>query len=391
MRFESTPDGHLWTQATSAYDFWCRYLEVFDEVNVIARVNPVDRKNEAAKRVDGPGVRFTPMPHYIGPGPFITKFPEICTILRHLSKTSAATIYRIPSILSEVSAQNRNGERPPFGVEVVGDPHDVFGPDVVRHPMRPFFRWFFARHVRNLCRQATAVSYVNESILKKRYPPHRKAYVSSYSSVELPDEAFRAPQRGIESGGRIGIVFIGSLEQIYKGADLLIHAVGCCRKSGFNVEAVIVGEGRHKEQLVQQAHQAGLQSYVRFLGQLPAGEDVRRVLDDGDLFVLPARTEGLPRVIIEAMARAKPCISTTVGGIPELLPSEDLVPPNDGSSLAKKIMEVLSDPERMVVMGRRNYQNAGKYHKRVLDQRRREFYGSLRYRTERWLKEKKTH
>lgn len=229
------------------------------------------------------------------------------------------------------------------------------------------------------------MAYVNETILKKRYPPGPSAFVSSYSSVELPEETFRAPVQEKDKGVRAKIVFIGSLEQAYKGADILIDAVGYCLKCGFDVEAAIVGGGRYKEQLVQQAHLGGLEGYVRFLGQLPAGEAVRQKLDASDLFVLPARTEGLPRVVIEAMARAKPCISTTVGGIPELLAPEDLVPPNDSVSLAKKIIAVMSDPDRLRRMSERNYLKAREYHKDILDRRRRAFYAHLRSDTENWI------
>ena len=62
-----------------------------------------------------------------------------------------------------------------------------------------------------------------------------------------------------------------------------------------------------------------LRDRVRFRGQLTTPVDVRAELDRADLFVLPSRQEGLPRAMIEAMARALPCIGSSVGGIPELL------------------------------------------------------------------------
>ena len=58
--------------------------------------------------------------------------------------------------------------------------------------------------------------------------------------------------------------------------------------------------------------------------------------------------------MVEAMARGLPCIGTTVGGIPELLPEEDLVPPNDAAALSRRMEEVLLDTERMSAMSVRN-------------------------------------
>lgn len=387
MRFDSTPDGKVWSQTTCAFDFWQRYLEVFDEVVVVARVRDVPNIEEGFQRVDGPGVRFIRVPHYIGLGQFLLGFLSIKRTFLWNLNTRNAVIYRIPSVLAEIATRYTRGNRFPFGVEVVGDPFEVFAPGVIHHPFRPLFKWFFKRHVGRFCRRADAVAYVNETVLKKRYPPRASAFVTSYSSVDLPEEAFQIPKRPIKHHGKIKIVLVGSLAQNYKGADVLINAVGKCVKAGHNLELRIVGDGRFKNQLQRQAVALGLDGRVTFVGQLPAGEAVRREMDAGDLFVLPARTEGLPRVVIEAMARSKPCISTTVGGIPELLPAEDLVPPNDIGALTEKIIEVVNDPRRMRNMSERNYKKAREYRKDLLDRRRQVFYTHLRFKTECWLQE----
>ena len=78
--------------------------------------------------------------------------------------------------------------------------------------------------------------------------------------------------------------------------------------------------------------------------------------------------------MIEAMARGLPCLGSTVGGIPELLPEEDLVPPNDARALADKILDTVRHPARMESMSARNLQKAGEYREEVLAARRRSFY-----------------
>ncbi len=74
------------------------------------------------------------------------------------------------------------------------------------------------------------------------------------------------------------------------------------------------------------------------------------------------------------MARGLPCIATTVGGIPELLAPEDLVPPNDASALAAKIREVVDSMARREQMSQRNLTAAQQYVESVLQPRREEFY-----------------
>ncbi|MGA8480342.1 MAG: glycosyltransferase family 4 protein, partial [Chthoniobacterales bacterium] len=129
----------------------------------------------------------------------------------------------------------------------------------------------------------------------------------------------------------------------------------------------------------------GLANRVQFRGQLTTPEAIRAELDQADLFVLPSRQEGLPRAMIEAMARALPCLGSTVGGIPELLSAEDLVPPNDAPALADKICEVLADPSRMARMSARNLEKAREYSDGALTNRRKAFYRHLRACTESWL------
>jgi glycosyltransferase involved in cell wall biosynthesis len=82
--------------------------------------------------------------------------------------------------------------------------------------------------------------------------------------------------------------------------------------------------------------------------------------------------------MIEAMARALPCIGSSVGGIPELLDAEDLVIPGDAQGLATKIQEVLKDPHRMQSMSRRNRETSMQYRDSVLAERRRRFYTHVR-------------
>jgi len=175
------------------------------------------------------------------------------------------------------------------------------------------------------------------------------------------------------------------MEQLYKAQDTLIDALAICVYEGLDLRLKLVGDGKHRTELEEHTKTRGLFEQVDFIGQLPAGAAVRSELDNADLFVMPSRTEGLPRALIEAMARGLPCIGSTVGGIPELLPQEDMVPPNDPRELATKIMEVVKCPERQNQMSARNLAKAGEYKHNVLAKRRREFYQAVKERTEEWI------
>jgi glycosyltransferase involved in cell wall biosynthesis len=280
----------------------------------------------------------------------------------------------------------------PYGVEVVGDPYDVFAPGAVKHPLRPFFRWWFPLQLRRQCAGACAAAYVTEHTLQRRYPPAEGSFSTHYSSIELPDMACVPQSRPVRhSGSPFRLVTVGSLAQLYKAPEVLIDAIGICVRDGINLNLVIVGDGKHRPELETRARSLGLGERVHFLGQLPSGESVRSELDRADLFVLPSRQEGLPRAMIEAMARALPCIGSTVGGIPELLPLEDLVPAGDGAMLARRIREVVSDPARMAQMSARNLEKAKEYREGTLRTRRSEFYLRVKEQTTAWIEKEGTH
>jgi glycosyltransferase involved in cell wall biosynthesis len=386
-RFDRTPDGAVWTQTGCSYPFWQRYLTVFGGVRVVARVRDVERVAGKSDRVDGPGVAVAAVPYYIGPRQYLAVAKKVRQAIRSVvGDNDDAVLLRVPSQLATVVMPHVRRRGRPYGVEVLGDPFDVFAPGAVRHPLRPFFRWWFTRQLRRQCAGACAALYVTRQTLQRRYPC--PGYSVGVSDVELPEAAFvAAPRAPRPDPRRRRIVTVGSLAQLYKGPDVLIDAVAACVRGGMDVEVVFIGDGKHRPELEQRAAERSIADRTTFLGQLQAGEAVRAELDRSDLFVLPSRTEGLPRAMIEAMARGLPCIGSSVGGIPELLPPEALVAPGDADDLARKITSVLADPDKMAEMSAANLALARTYRDEVLSGLRTGLYDHLRRTTEQWVKQ----
>jgi glycosyltransferase involved in cell wall biosynthesis len=384
QHFDRTPDRQIWTDGQFPYLFWTRYLNVFDSVRVVARVRDITRRPAGQQCASGIGVSFLRVPDYRGPEQYLLRMVSIVSAMAKAVQTDDAVILRTPGAMDGWALKHLQKEGRPYGVEVVADPYDVFSPRGVRHPLRPLFRRWFTHRLRQVCGRACAAAYVTEQALQRRYPPAPQALVTHYSSVDLPPIAFVKAPRKPPLAGFSKLIFVGTMAQLYKGPDVLIDAVSKCVSEGRDVKLVLVGSGRYRAELESRVVALGLADRVQFRGQLTTPEAVRAELDQADLFVLPSRQEGLPRAMIEGMARALPCLGSTVGGIPELLPGEDLVPPNDAAALAKKICEVLSDPARMARMSVRNLEKANEYGE-TLDQRRHAFYSYIRTQTEAWL------
>lgn len=386
QRFDRSPDGRVWTPGPSSYPFWVRYLEVFDRVRVVARIRDVAAPEHDWREVSGPGVEFAPVPHYLGPWEYLRNRGDVHRALKGGLPARSAVIMRAGSALGSVLQQHLDHEGRPYAVEVVTDPHDVFGPGAVAHPLRAFFRRLFVLRLRRECAGAVAVSYVTQEALQRRYPGGPDTYTVACSDVELPDAAFVAGPRAGSSSGTFVVVAVGSLEQRYKGFDVLVDAIARCAGVGIDLRLVVLGDGRHKEELRVQADSLGVAHRVELVGWVASSSEVRQHLDAADLFVLPSRADGLPRAVVEAMARGLPCLGSRVGGIPELLADEDLVPPDDAAALASSLEAVYRSPARRSAMSKRNWTKAKtEFHEDVLQARRRAFHRVVHERTESWL------
>lgn len=404
-RYSCTPNGAVWTKGPCNYTFWTRYLAGFEHVKVIARVNHVAAVDSLHHRVNGPKVTVCPVPYYVGLVEYVKSWRSVGKAIKEAISVQDALILRAPGALSDRAVAEFWRTHRPYGVEVVGDPFDVFAPDVFEHPLRPVLRYLSVRSLKKQCARAAAVSYVTERALQRRYPCQTHVYGVSdvnlqdseyvetprtfqthYSSVELDTVNLIVAPQPHPPIRFTKLLFIGSLEQKYKGLDILLKALSKVCITNPSVTLTVVGDGRYRKDMEGLAQQLGLNGGIEFLGELPSGAPIRDELDRSTLLVLPSRTEGLPRVILEAMSRGVPCIASNVGGIPELLDEEDMVPANDVSSLAEKIKEVVSNPERLQRMSVRNTVRACNYESRLLQARRLEFLKALRTRTEDWLK-----
>lgn len=146
------------------------------------------------------------------------------------------------------------------------------------------------------------------------------------------------------------ILFIGRLDAI-KGVPLLLEAFASALKNHPEAQLNIVGDGPARETLQHQARELG--DSVAFLGYQPQ-EAVAELLQEADIFVLPSFAEGVPVVIMEAMASRLPVIASRVAGVPELVDdgkSGFLVPPGDLETLIMRLEALLSDPALRVRMG----------------------------------------
>jgi glycosyltransferase involved in cell wall biosynthesis len=156
---------------------------------------------------------------------------------------------------------------------------------------------------------------------------------------------------GLDPGGPV-VGTVGNLTA-KKDHATLVAAMARLADERPDARVVVVGAGPLEADLRAQVARSGLGDRVTLAG---SRGDVAEILGAFDVFVLSSRVEGLPIALLEAMAAARPCVATAVGGIPEVIGDGVdglLVPPGDPEALAGAVAKLLADPDRRADLGAR--------------------------------------
>jgi len=131
-----------------------------------------------------------------------------------------------------------------------------------------------------------------------------------------------------------------------KGQHLLLDAIAALHKSGEKVLLDFAGDGPDRLSLQQHAQTLGINTLVKFHGALNH-DQIRALYASSDAFVLASFAEGIPVVLMEAMASGVPCLSTRIAGIPELIEDGEsgfLASPSSLDELIDRIRQLIHDP-----------------------------------------------
>lgn len=367
--------------AVHGYDFWKRYLSVFEEVTVVARVQVMDSIDKNAyTRADGTGVRFVELPFIRGTKEYVLNFLKLKKIMKNIITDEACGIFRLPSLPTFMLLDVFKKLNRPYVIEVVADPQDAYITNFIASKLLTY-------KLKKECLVANGVSYVTKYFLEKRYPSRSILYGESlnffdsyYSSIKLDESFFGRAKVFDDIGSReLKIIHIASaINSDVKGHSTLLKVIKQLCEKGINVSLRCIGDGSRRLFYEQMSEEYGIKEKVRFLGLFSDKMILRQELVNSDLMVFPSRAEGLPRVLIEAMAAGLPCLSTSVNGIPELLDPEYLFHPDDVDGFVFKILELLKRPSLLNEMSKKNIQKALEYRDNILQERRNIFYAKLR-------------
>ncbi len=207
---------------------------------------------------------------------------------------------------------------------------------------------------------SVTVSDFNVEYLRSTLGPVTGGLRRIYNGLDLSDFPYSAPDER-----RPLILAVGRLVE-KKGLIDLVEACALLARRGRRFECRIVGSGELEGELRSRIEHHGLSSRVSLAGAQPQSEVVRGIREAAVLAAPcvvggDGNRDGLPTVLLEAMALGTPCVSTGVTGIPEVLSDGDtglMVSPHDPEALAAAIERLLENPALRVAL-------AGRARKRI--------------------------
>ena len=365
------------------YKLWQdRYLKVFDSIIVSTRSQEMPLEEIKLKKgytlANGKNVEIRPISEYNKIVDVLFKKNKIEKQLKEIISKVDAVIVRLPSPLGSLACNVCRKMGKKYAIEVVACAWDGYRHH--GHWAGKIVAPLMYLSTRKQCKKSTTTLYVTEKFLQKRYPTYGETTNASNVMISETGEdilikRLNKIKKFEASKTKLGLV--GPYELKSKGHEIALKALSIIKKKYPNViiEFLGNGTGNKLKKIVQKKH---LEENVRFIGTLPAGEEVFKWMDNIDILVIPSFQEGLPRVLIEAMSRACPAVGARTGGIPELLSDNFIHKAGDYHKLSEDIISLIENKKELEAQAKKNFYESKKYSKEILDEKRRKFWEEFR-------------
>lgn len=352
-----------------------RYLNVFERIRVAVRTKYVSSDKLGIYNIPiDDRIEIYPLPFFQGPRQYLSVYVETKKMLRNITDGCEVALMRMPSSIAYAVLHKVKQRKMPYGVEVVANPKEIACNGGLK---KTVFWSILHKDLLKACADSDCISYVTAHALQKIYPALKPGhYETYYSSVNLDNDFFIGHRDGFHDPFTICHVSNRILKK-GKGHDVLLEVASNLLKRGYDIRVKIAGEGADVGYFKHMSYSLGISDKVDFVGFLNKNE-LKSLLLSSDLMLFPTLSEGLPRVIIEAMAAGLPCLSTPVGGISELLHTDCLFAPDDIEGFTLKIDQFINNKTIYVEHSKRNYQKSLEYSSEILMKRRIEMYNILK-------------
>jgi len=348
MPFWRAADGTLREVEGSFARYVDSLAPYFDEVVLCVPV--LSKARGAGTAIRSANVTLAPLPHFDGPVQFYPRLPLMIPRLLRFVRSVDLLHHRLPTPAAVfVSACGRLFNRPEFAL-VVGDLHALLPSMPYRGLKRLLWRAYTAFEERNVQRIADrSLTFANGEALAVKHSRQGRAVIQTQTTTIDADAV--NTREDTCNGGRVRMLTVSRIDP-RKGLRVLPEAVRLLADAGIDAALDIVGgpvgaPGEDERRaIVDAANAHRVADRVSLLGPVPL-ERLLPAYRDYDIFVLPTLPgEGIPRVLLEAMAAGLPVVVTRVSGIPSLVTHETnglLLESASASAVADAVTRLVRD------------------------------------------------
>jgi phosphatidylinositol alpha-1,6-mannosyltransferase len=321
MPFWRDAEGRLWETEGSFARYVDSLAPYFDEV--VLSVPVFETPQAAGSRVRSANVRLAPLPYFPGPRQFYPKLPVMQRLLRRWVEQCDIVHLRVPSPAAIFAFRIARRLQKPIFLLVVGDYEALLPHLPYRGLKKRLFAWYVAFEERALRRMTTqALTFANGAALREKHEAQGATVFETKTTTLKASDVASRPDTCLSP--RVRLLTVSRIDP-RKGLRVLPAAMAELVSAGLDVSIDIIGPtigligDDEKAAIAEDARRLGVADRVHLPGPI-ALDQLITAYRDYDLFVLPTRPgEGVPRVLLEAMANGLPVITTRVSGISSLV------------------------------------------------------------------------
>lgn len=372
-------NGKVFSLPAYGDNFWLKYLNVFDSIKILGIETKDYLKDGAKSQIMDCRIEVDIIPSNIHPRDF--KNDKVIKEILYKEIEKAEAILIKPSARKGIMAiKIAESLNKPYMVELTGDLKLTLStnPSLLKRLYSPIIHHQIVKAIKN----APFGLYVTERYLQKVYPIAGKQCGITDSVIDYVDDNVLNERlnhiRNKEQEHAINIGLIGSYNGNRKGIDTAIKALSMLGDNRISFNILYNGSEADRVFWTDYAKNQKMPCQITFPEPRNSGEEVLRWIDTQDVIILPSRSEGLPRCIVESMSRACPCITSDVCGMPELINNAWIHSPEDYKKLADLLGKMINDKKCQEEAAIENFNNSKRFLRSVLEKKRDSFLTEFR-------------
>lgn len=372
-------DGVFYTMPAFGDNFWLKYLHVFSTIHIVGVQIKDYLDNGSLVPITDKRISISIIPNNNRPQDFVNDY----TIRKQLTQEirgSKALLIKAACRKGIMAINIAKKWKVPYMVDFTGDLRLTLlnSPSVLKRIYAPLLH----RQITKAICDAPYGIYVTEHYLQTVYPIKGKMCGITDSVIdEIDEKVLERRLQYIKSkrdGEIVSIGLIGSYNGNRKGIDIAIKALSRINNHNLKLNLLYNGSEEDRNYWFSFAEKYNLKEDIIFPEPKGSTKEVMEWIDTQDVIILPSRSEGLPRCIVESMSRACPCITSDVCGMPELINNKWIHNPEDYEKLAALLEKMINDKECQEEAAIENFNNSKRFLRSLLEKKRDSFLAEFR-------------